>query len=136
MTARAVPPSLARALRPSDGRAFKSSRQTRFVQRQQLSPRAFSVRLVVNRLSVRLLGHVRNAPPVLRLRIHLDLRRYLCGIERFFELRLRVRLLRVVVRGDAEIHPRFDLRGEQMWAARVWRHQTAAVERCSSADAV
>src|SRR5713101_3024578 len=84
-------------------------RQPRLVERQQLAPRAVSVRLAVDRLAVRLLRHVGNTPSVLRLRIDLDFRRHFRRLERFLELGLRIWLLHVVVGRDTEVHPRFDL---------------------------
>src|SRR5437870_3066905 len=68
-----------------------------------------------------------DAGSVLR-RVDLNFGRYLRGGKRFLELRLGVRLLHVVVRRYTEVHPRLDLRREQMRAVRVISHEPPAVE--------
>src|SRR6266849_6280061 len=50
-------------------RSVRRSGERRLVERDELTPRALGVRLVVDRLSVRLLRHVRHAPAMLRIRV-------------------------------------------------------------------
>ncbi len=70
-----------------------------------------------------------------RVSVHLDL--WISGgYERFFEFVLGVRLRLIVAHRDTEIHFRFDLRREQMWAIGLVGDQTAAVERSAGAYAI
>src|SRR3954470_3594977 len=105
------------------------------VERDQLAPRLFSVGLAVDRLAVRLLRHVGHAPAVLR-RIDLDLGRHLCRRERLAQLVFRFGLPLVVVLGDTKVHPRLDLRRQQVRAVRIVGDEAAAVERRAGANTI
>src|SRR5947207_1144547 len=72
----------------------------------------------------------------MKRRVHFDLGTNLRGGKRLAQFVLRVRLTRIVVRGDAEIHARLDLRCEQMRAVRFGGDEVSTVERRARTDAV
>src|SRR4029079_2033048 len=111
----------------------ETSDQRCLVQRQQLAPRALRLRGVVDGRAL-FDRHVGHAPAVPR-GIDLDFG-WEAGLgERVLQHGLGRGLAFVVVRRDAEIHPRPDSGCEEMRAVRLVGDEAAAMKRRGGADA-
>src|SRR3989442_12529687 len=118
-------------------RATRTSRglgKSPLVQSDQLALRAFGFGHALDRRTV-VSRHIRHTPTVPGW-IDFDFRRNPRRGKRLSEFVFRVRLALVVVRCDTEVHPRLDLRREQMRAVRLIRDQTAPVKGGAGANAI